>query len=90
MNKAMKRRQKRKERDMRWVRSGRRTVLTGSHRHKKIFGEAEQVGKGTAFWCSTTDAQPLISRLYHELAPEDGILPVLPPVMNKSSEVHER
>jgi len=83
MNKAMKRRQKRKERDMRWVLSGQRTVLTGSHRYKKIFGVEERIGKGTPFWCNTKDAPPLISALYYLHALDGEVLPVLPPVVNE-------
>lgn len=65
MNKAMKRRQRRCERDLRWIqRKGVRTVFAGSHRHKKIVGLPKQEGdKRGAFWCEETDATPLFARL---------------------------
>jgi len=63
MNKEMKRRKKRKERDMRWVQKSPLLLEKDSHRGKKIFGLSKP---NTAFWCHETDERPLISKIYHE------------------------
>ena len=70
MNKARKRRQRRKERDLRWVQSEKPYPSTlGSHRGKKIFGVEKIEGKNhQAFWCKDTDEMPLIARLFNERA----------------------
>lgn len=64
MNKARKRRQRRRERDLRWALRGETT--SGRHRHKKVVGVPEEAGKAhQAFWCRDKDEQPLISRIYY-------------------------
>jgi len=65
MNKAMKRRQKRKERDLRWAGNPNGDSIFGSHRMKKIFGVPKREdGKRSAFWCNVTDPIPRVSRLW--------------------------
>lgn len=64
MNKARKRRQRRRERDLRWVQSGKNKILIeGSHRYKKVNGIADKHG---AFWCRDTDDMPKFARLWHD------------------------
>ncbi len=65
MNEDKKRRQRRKERDLRWVTGSPKLPVPGSHRHKKIFGvPKKECKKHYAFWCNETDPEPLLTRLF--------------------------
>jgi len=66
VNKARKRRQRRRERDLRWAQREGATVLrSSSHREKKVLGVPEIEGvQYQAFWCRDTDPMPRIARLW--------------------------
>lgn len=73
MNKARKRRQRRRERDLRWVQSNKNKILIeGTHRYKKVNG----VPKGGAFWCPDKDDRPLFNILWHESPTQDWVASV--------------
>lgn len=74
MNKARKRRQRRKERDLRWAADGKYRGM-GRHRYKKLYGQPKLAhNKRGAFWCAETDDVPLIAKIFHRQGPVEEFM----------------